>query len=220
MAKELNLDVPGEWAGLWWLPDDPDERVPGVLRYDPETGLELSLIGAFEDRITSHPSPGTLLVHEGRRTWDVIQGAAEQREITLLDCFPRKGKRTFGARVKSPDKQTVAATTAVNPTPRDSSSRKPSAPACWVNQLQNTIRSVSTVRSTPSIQVRKLWWRVRPVDSDRGPARCAMRVKSSRSGRFSPPRRYLSPRAPFSYASAWPRATSRTSTIFRPVPAR
>jgi hypothetical protein len=113
MAKELNLDVPGEWAGLWWLPDDPDERVPGVLRYDPETGLELSLIGAFEDRITSHPSPGTLLVHEGRRTWDVIQGAAEQREITLLDCFPRKGKRTFGARVKSPDKQTVAATTAV-----------------------------------------------------------------------------------------------------------
>ncbi|WP_443050369.1 hypothetical protein [Streptomyces sp. NBC_00286] len=49
----LNLDEAGEWAGLWWLPDDPDEQVPGVLRYDPESGLSLSLIGAFEDRITS-----------------------------------------------------------------------------------------------------------------------------------------------------------------------
>lgn len=22
----LNLDEAGEWAGLWWLPDDPDEK--------------------------------------------------------------------------------------------------------------------------------------------------------------------------------------------------
>ncbi|WP_155057833.1 ApeA N-terminal domain 1-containing protein [Streptomyces blattellae] len=47
----LNLDEAGEWAGLWWLPEDPDEQVPGVLRYDPESGLSLSLIGAFEDRV-------------------------------------------------------------------------------------------------------------------------------------------------------------------------
>ncbi|MFJ6743148.1 hypothetical protein ACIQOU_30250 [Streptomyces sp. NPDC091279] len=39
------------WTG--WLPDDPDEQVPGMLRYAPESGLSLSLIGAFEDRITS-----------------------------------------------------------------------------------------------------------------------------------------------------------------------
>src|SRR5690606_4537915 len=58
-----------EWAGLWWLPDDPDEQVPGVLRYEPEDGLVLSLIGAFEDRMMSNPSPGVVAVHEGHRMW-------------------------------------------------------------------------------------------------------------------------------------------------------
>lgn len=114
MANDpLNLDESAEWAGLWWLPDDPAERVPGVLRYEPGDGLALSLIGAFEDRILSSPSPGVVAVHEGRRMWDVIHGVAEQREITLLGCAPNGGGRNIGARVKSPDKQTVVATTAL-----------------------------------------------------------------------------------------------------------
>ncbi|NYI71907.1 hypothetical protein GGQ54_002467 [Naumannella cuiyingiana] len=109
----LSLDEAGEWAGLWWLPDDPDETVPGVLRYDADGGLSLSLIGAFEDRITSTPKPGVTAYHEGTRTWDVIHGSAEQREITLLGTVPRRSRRTFGARVASPDKQTVTATVAI-----------------------------------------------------------------------------------------------------------
>lgn len=114
MANDpLSLDEAGEWAGLWWLPGDPDERVPGVLRYDAEDGLSLSLIGAFEDRIMSNPAPGVTAFHEGTRTWDVIHGAAEQREVTLLGCVPTGGKRTMFARVKSPDKQTVTASTAI-----------------------------------------------------------------------------------------------------------
>lgn len=113
MSDPMNLDEPGEWSGLWWLPDDPDEQVPGVLRYSPDHGPVLSLIGAFEDRIMSTPSPGLILFHEGARTWDVIHGAAEQREITLLGCVPKGSKRVISARVKSPDKQTVVATTAL-----------------------------------------------------------------------------------------------------------
>lgn len=109
----LNLDEPGEWAGLWWLPTAPDAQVPGVLRYDPEGALVLSLIGTFEDRIMSTPAPGITLVHEGRQTWDVIHGVAEKREITLLGCIPTKSAHTIGARVMSPDKQTVVATTAL-----------------------------------------------------------------------------------------------------------
>lgn len=109
----LNLDGAGEWAGLWWLPDDPDERVPGVLRYDAEDGLSLSLIGAFEDRIMSNSAPGVAVVHEGRRTWDVIHGAAEQREVTLFGCVPTGVKRTESAWAKSPDKQTVTMETAI-----------------------------------------------------------------------------------------------------------
>lgn len=114
MANDpLKLDEPGEWAGLWWLPDDLDERVPGVLRYEPGTGLALSLIGTFEDRITSNPRPGVAMVHEGRRTWDVIHGVAEQREISLLGCVSAGSRRTSGARVKSPDRQTVKASAAL-----------------------------------------------------------------------------------------------------------
>ncbi|WP_231494796.1 HEPN domain-containing protein [Cellulomonas sp. KRMCY2] len=114
MANDpLNLDEAAEWAGIWWLPDDPDERIAGVLRYEPETGLALSLIGAFEDRIMSSLSPGVVAVHEGTLTWEVIHGAAEQREITLLGCVPTRTRRTIGARVKSPDRQIVKATTAL-----------------------------------------------------------------------------------------------------------
>ena len=109
----LNLDEAGEWAGLWWLPDTPDAQIPGILRYDAEGGLSLSLIGAFEDRLTSSPTPGVTVQHEGSKTWDVIYGAAEQREVTLIRCYPAASTRTLGARVKSPDKQTVAVTTAV-----------------------------------------------------------------------------------------------------------
>lgn len=106
----LNLDETVEWAGLWWLPDDPEEKVPGILRYDGEGSLFLALIGAFEDRIISNPAPGMTVCHEGTRTWDVIHGVAEQREVTLLGCVPTGGKRTRFARVKSPDAQTVMAT--------------------------------------------------------------------------------------------------------------
>ncbi|MDY4493246.1 HEPN domain-containing protein [Schaalia hyovaginalis] len=109
----LNLDEAGEWAGLWWLPDDPDKQVPGILRYDGEGSPSLALIGAFEDRITSDLAPGVTACHEGTKTWDVIHGVAENREVTLLGCVPTRTKRTMGARVKSPDTQTVAATMAI-----------------------------------------------------------------------------------------------------------
>ncbi|KAA5837086.1 hypothetical protein F1721_04495 [Saccharopolyspora hirsuta] len=109
----LNLDEAGEWAGLWWLPDKPDEKVPGVLRYDAEGGLLLSLIGTFEDRIMTTGSSGWTEVHEGTRTWEVMHGVAELREITLLGCVPKSTRRTFGARVKSPETQTMTAATAI-----------------------------------------------------------------------------------------------------------
>jgi hypothetical protein len=62
----LNLDEPGEWAGLWWLPEEPENQIPGVLRYLPDGKLELSLIGAFEERLMTTTSPGVVLIHGGR----------------------------------------------------------------------------------------------------------------------------------------------------------
>jgi hypothetical protein len=109
----LNLDEPAEWAGLWWLPESPDNAIPGVLRYEPDAGPVLSLIGAFEDRIMSNLAPGLIAVHEGHRTWEAIHGVAKQREITLLGCIPSGATRTMGARVKSPDTQAVKAAAAL-----------------------------------------------------------------------------------------------------------
>ncbi|MEU7646896.1 hypothetical protein [Streptomyces huasconensis] len=66
----LNLDAPSEWAGLWWLPEAPEYQVPGVLRYEPEGGLVLSLIGAFEDRVMTTHTPGVVMIHEGHQAWE------------------------------------------------------------------------------------------------------------------------------------------------------
>jgi len=108
-SEPLRLAESHEWSGLWWVPDAPDERVPGVLHYDREGGAKLSLIGTFEDRVMTEISPGVTAVHEASRTWEVIHGVAENREITLLGCIPMSTNRTIGARVASPDKQIVRA---------------------------------------------------------------------------------------------------------------
>lgn len=113
VLEPLHLAESHEWSGLWWLPDAPDERVPGVLRYDREGGPTLTLIGTFEDRVMTQVSSGVTAVHEGRSTWEVMHGVAENREITLLGCLPTSTNRTFGGRVHSPDKQIVIAQTAL-----------------------------------------------------------------------------------------------------------
>lgn len=77
-----------EWSGHWWLPEDPETTVPGVLRYEPDTGPRLSLIGGFESRIMHEIRPGVRVDRGENRAWDVIHGVADNKEITLLDCLP------------------------------------------------------------------------------------------------------------------------------------
>lgn len=111
-TEPLCLADANEWSGEWWLPEDPERRIPGVLRYSPEDGLKLTLIGAFEDRIMV-PMEGGVSIDQGSRSWGAIWGAAEHREFTLMDCLPADSTRTFGARVRSPEKQTIVASFAV-----------------------------------------------------------------------------------------------------------
>jgi len=33
------LNEAQEWTGQWWLPNDPDNKVSGILTYDPSEGL-------------------------------------------------------------------------------------------------------------------------------------------------------------------------------------
>lgn len=109
----LRLNSETEWSGLWWLPDAPDEQIPGTLRYAPGTGLTLTLIGRLEDRIMSKPENGKVTVYQGLQSWDAIHGVANRREITLLGCSPRHSPITWGARVKSPEKQVISVDSAL-----------------------------------------------------------------------------------------------------------
>lgn len=80
----LNLDETAEWVGLWWLPDNPDKRIPGTLRYDGQGSL--SLIGEFEDYLCLKTATGGIIISNEALRWDVIHGVCEQLEITLLNC--------------------------------------------------------------------------------------------------------------------------------------
>lgn len=109
MTEKPRLDKPADWTGHWWLPEMPEAAVPGVLRYDPENGLRLDLIGGFEDRILRQVAPG-VFADQGSKTWPLILGVAENREVTLIDCWP-KHSQSYGLGFDGPDKQTVGVMT-------------------------------------------------------------------------------------------------------------
>jgi hypothetical protein len=72
---------PVDYRGIWWLPDKPDKRVPGVLSFDPQSGIELKLDSLdIEDhfsRMAQKPTRRELMVGEAQ--WG--------RPISLLGCW-------------------------------------------------------------------------------------------------------------------------------------
>ena len=77
--EELNVE------GLFWLVDQPDDKVAGRLRFDVANGAELSLIGAFHQL----PSSGTHDLTDVFSTRDDhvrILGVAGKRLLTLEQC--------------------------------------------------------------------------------------------------------------------------------------
>ena len=89
---EPTLNDPRSWSGQWWLPDSPDDKVSGVLTYDPEGGLTLTLIGGWEYRVLQYPAPGVTSVTAETRRWDMIHGRAENTVLTLLDASVRRAQ--------------------------------------------------------------------------------------------------------------------------------
>lgn len=73
----LRLDVHHEWKGFWWLPDSPDRRMSGVLKFNPGNGLTLSLSFPSGEAFSCPPS-----------LWKVLFGEADGQKLTLFDCFP------------------------------------------------------------------------------------------------------------------------------------
>lgn len=74
-----------EYKGFWWLPNTPDEQIPGVVKYNPSDGTSLELIGAFNTE---------------KGEFEIILGFLENgKNITLLNSFTtlrRFGTPGFG----------------------------------------------------------------------------------------------------------------------------
>jgi len=85
LMVEALFTKPQEWSGQWWRPDEPEERVPGVLYYTPKSGLRLRLIGGWAHRVTLDSGNGITLVTDKTKQWPVIIGSARGKYITLLD---------------------------------------------------------------------------------------------------------------------------------------
>lgn len=73
-----------EWSGFWWHPSDPEAVVSGTLKFVPDDGLTLTVIGVSEDRGQFR---GVLPGGDDERTrWDVLYGLDDNyRQITLYE---------------------------------------------------------------------------------------------------------------------------------------
>jgi hypothetical protein len=67
-----------QFSGWWWLPDNEDKKVPGVMTFTKEEGIRLSLIGSFKDL----PQLGSVEEHAL-----ILRIAGEGKVVTLFDCM-------------------------------------------------------------------------------------------------------------------------------------
>ena len=66
------------YQGVWWLPNKPDNKVPGSLEFDPQTGATLELMGPLEE---IQNKTKMLAI-------DIILGSTtDGKDITLSKCF-------------------------------------------------------------------------------------------------------------------------------------
>ncbi len=72
------MTQPFEYIGFWWLPDSPQEKVSGILKFDPIKGCTLDLIGTLAD------------IYEGEREryFELIVGVTKDSKlVSLLRCL-------------------------------------------------------------------------------------------------------------------------------------
>lgn len=74
-----------EYKGHWWLPGEQENRVGGILSFDPQTGADLELFDAFESGLHEDPEHG----YHSR-----LHGVSREGDsLTLVNCY----RRSFGA---------------------------------------------------------------------------------------------------------------------------
>lgn len=78
-----------EYQGFWWLPQAPEERVPGTLTFDPVKGATLSLLGSFEKGLGNR--------HVLLQPQLILGFSSKGKPITLLGCAETKSVRNLGS---------------------------------------------------------------------------------------------------------------------------
>jgi hypothetical protein len=67
-----------EYKGVWYLPDDPENKIGGMLRFSPEEGISLDLVGSFI-RFT---------LDRNREGHEIILGSTlVGKDVTLTGCY-------------------------------------------------------------------------------------------------------------------------------------
>jgi hypothetical protein len=100
-----NLAVEQTWRGPFWLPDEADSEQRGVLTYDPDRGVTLSLVGGFAEYRQVESSGANQQIHERRQRFPVIHGRIGSTPVSLLDCRIRRSRSSGWM----PDEQEITA---------------------------------------------------------------------------------------------------------------
>jgi len=82
---EAQLSESRDWTGHWWLPDEPDKKVPGILSFAPGTGLRLRLIGGWDYQVTRPGPNGSTIITDQTKVWPMVHGYGDNAPVTLLN---------------------------------------------------------------------------------------------------------------------------------------
>ena len=82
--EPLLLSKEQKWRGKWWLPDNPEKKVGGTLKYDGEGKLMLELYSYIGATVTDS---AVTTIKTDRERWPIIYGEVCDHEITLIDTF-------------------------------------------------------------------------------------------------------------------------------------
>ena len=67
-----------EYKGIWWLPEKPEEKIPGTLKFNNDDGVTLDLFGSFK----------TNKSRTNKREYEIIlESTSNGKWITLYNSF-------------------------------------------------------------------------------------------------------------------------------------
>lgn len=89
---------PQRITGWFYLPESPNNRVPGILSWQPDDGATLELIGGFSPRPAFHQNPsGGLVAHQvvgDVRPGTIYGESSSGKPVSIWDA--ERGKHTAG----------------------------------------------------------------------------------------------------------------------------